>query len=154
MTTGQTSRGLGLALALCLTFTTAPSDMLAQEPPPAFSMHPEPRSLPEIQFENGEGETMSLADFKGSLVLLNIWATWCAPCRRLRPRRLDRHRKRQQRYRHRGNQLRQAALSTGHCRSLSMSGRIVCSRSFALTGPMCLYAITPSLLITKVSGTP
>jgi thiol-disulfide isomerase/thioredoxin len=48
-------------------------------------MHPEPRSLPQIQFENGEGETMSLADFKGSLVLLNIWATWCAPCRREMP---------------------------------------------------------------------
>ena len=85
MTTGQTSRGLGRALALCLTFATAPSDMLAQEPPPAFSMHPEPRSLPEIRFENGEGETMSLAEFKGSLVLLNIWATWCAPCRREMP---------------------------------------------------------------------
>jgi thiol-disulfide isomerase/thioredoxin len=85
MTIGQTSRGLGLALALCLTFTTAPSDMLAQKPPPAFSMHPEPRSLPEIRLENGEGETMSLADFKGSLVLLNIWATWCAPCRREMP---------------------------------------------------------------------
>jgi thiol-disulfide isomerase/thioredoxin len=85
MRTRQTSRGLGLAVALCLTFTTAPSDMLAQEPPPAFSMHPEPRSLPEIQFENGEGETLSMADFKGSLVLLNIWATWCAPCRREMP---------------------------------------------------------------------
>ena len=46
------------------------------------------------------------------------------------------------------------ALSTGHRRSLSMSGRIVSSRSFALTGPMCLCTITPSLLITKVSGTP
>jgi thiol-disulfide isomerase/thioredoxin len=85
MKTGQISHGLRLALALCLTLTTAPSDMLAQEPPPGFSMHPEPRSLPEIQFENGEGETMSLADFKGSLVLLNIWATWCAPCRREMP---------------------------------------------------------------------
>jgi thiol-disulfide isomerase/thioredoxin len=85
MKTRQTSHGLRLALALCLTFTMAPSDMLAQEPPPGFSMHPEPRSLPEIRFENGEGEAMSLADFKGSLVLLNIWATWCAPCRREMP---------------------------------------------------------------------
>jgi len=85
MKKGQTSHGLRLALALCLTFTMAPSDMLAQESPPGFSMHPEPRSLPEIQFENGRGETISLADFKGSLVLLNIWATWCAPCRREMP---------------------------------------------------------------------
>ena len=85
MTARQASPGRGLAFILCLIFTATLSDALAQEPPPAFSMHPEPRSLPEIQFENGEGETMSLADFKSSLVLLNIWATWCAPCRREMP---------------------------------------------------------------------
>ncbi len=31
------------------------------------------------------GETRSLADYRGQLVLLNIWATWCAPCRREMP---------------------------------------------------------------------
>lgn len=34
---------------------------------------------PEIAFEH-EGEAVTLADFRGRAVLVNIWATWCAPC--------------------------------------------------------------------------
>ena len=32
-----------------------------------------------------EGDTLSLADFRGSPLLVNIWATWCAPCRKEMP---------------------------------------------------------------------
>jgi thiol-disulfide isomerase/thioredoxin len=85
MTTRQTSRRPGLALGVGLLVTMALSEALAQVPPPTFSMHAAPRPLPETRFENGEGEAMSLADFRGSVVLLNIWATWCAPCRREMP---------------------------------------------------------------------
>ena len=83
--TRHASPGLGLALALGSLLVMALSDAQAQAPPPAFSMRTTPQPLPEIQFENGQGEAMSLADFKGSVVLLNIWATWCAPCRREMP---------------------------------------------------------------------
>lgn len=85
MTTGHASSGSRLALALGLLLITGLSDASAQVPPPAFSMRTTPQPLPEIEFENGEGAAMSLADFEGSVVLLNIWATWCAPCRREMP---------------------------------------------------------------------
>ena len=36
---------------------------------------------PELSLENLEGDTQSLADFKGNVVLVNNWATWCPPCK-------------------------------------------------------------------------
>ncbi len=34
----------------------------------------------ETSFVDGNGEKVSLADFRGKVILLNLWATWCAPC--------------------------------------------------------------------------
>ena len=53
--------------------------------PRSFVMHDAPRPLPEIRFENGNGEALTLADLMGKTVLLNIWATWCVPCREEMP---------------------------------------------------------------------
>ncbi|MBO6720114.1 MAG: redoxin family protein [Rhizobiaceae bacterium] len=53
--------------------------------PRSFVMHEAPRTLPEIKFENGNGEALTLADLRGKTVLLNIWATWCVPCREEMP---------------------------------------------------------------------
>jgi thiol-disulfide isomerase/thioredoxin len=44
-----------------------------------------PRPLPGLSFKNGDGADMTLADFKGKSVLLNLWATWCVPCREEMP---------------------------------------------------------------------
>jgi thiol-disulfide isomerase/thioredoxin len=77
---------LGLAWALSRAFPDASSTATAAvHPPPGFSVHENPRTLPEIRFETGEGETITLAHFRGRVVLLNLWATWCAPCRREMP---------------------------------------------------------------------
>jgi thiol-disulfide isomerase/thioredoxin len=40
-----------------------------------------PQSLKSLAFEGPDGKPMSLADLSGKTVLLNLWATWCAPCR-------------------------------------------------------------------------
>ena len=53
--------------------------------PRSFVMHESPRPLPEITFADGNGEALTLADLRGKTVLLNIWATWCVPCREEMP---------------------------------------------------------------------
>jgi thiol-disulfide isomerase/thioredoxin len=44
-----------------------------------------PKTLPQLEFRDGTGAARSLADWKGRTVLLNLWATWCVPCRKEMP---------------------------------------------------------------------
>ena len=48
-------------------------------------VRPKPLDLPEFTFAGADGKPKSLADFRGKIVLLNIWATWCVPCREEMP---------------------------------------------------------------------
>ena len=39
-----------------------------------------PQPAPEISLTDSDGKAVALADLKGKLVLINLWATWCQPC--------------------------------------------------------------------------
>jgi len=53
--------------------------------PLELSVFDRPRDLPEIHFADEEGHELTLGDFGGRVVLLNVWATWCVPCRKEMP---------------------------------------------------------------------
>jgi thiol-disulfide isomerase/thioredoxin len=42
---------------------------------------PSPGPAPDIAFVGPKGESLRIADFKGQVVVMNLWATWCPPCK-------------------------------------------------------------------------
>ncbi|MFL5025760.1 MAG: thiol:disulfide interchange protein TlpA [Microvirga sp.] len=64
---------------------TASLKPLARGEVAAVGVSNAPKPPPVIAFTGPEGQPMSLSDFKGKTVLVNLWATWCIPCREEMP---------------------------------------------------------------------
>ena len=69
---GACARSLDLAQAL---------DPLAHGDVAALILASTPNDLGAVTFQDNESKPTTIADFKGRTILLNLWATWCVPCR-------------------------------------------------------------------------
>ena len=43
------------------------------------------QSSPELSLKDAAGKTYNLSDYRGKIVVLNFWATWCVPCKKEMP---------------------------------------------------------------------
>ena len=79
--------GAGLAAALyvipgCSSNPGAPGDLksLAKGEMKSLAVDAQPTLAPTTPFVDAAGKTHTLAEFRGKAVVVNLWATWCAPC--------------------------------------------------------------------------
>ena len=72
---------IAIIAAIAAVSTTAAAKPLAEK----IILRDKPKPVQAFQFADGEGKSRGLSDSRGKSVLLNIWATWCVPCRKEMP---------------------------------------------------------------------
>ncbi|MCS6906931.1 MAG: TlpA disulfide reductase family protein [Anaerolineales bacterium] len=79
---GLTLIGAGLILiGVTIPFLFSKSEALSGLGDQSLRPVPMNQPAPELTLQDLEGRTVSLADYRGQVVLVNNWATWCPPCR-------------------------------------------------------------------------
>lgn len=72
--------GVFLTLAPILSLALAPPPVARADQVGDFSPIDPPLPTPKEDFQDQLGARLTLADFRGDVVVLNFWASWCAPC--------------------------------------------------------------------------
>ncbi len=83
--TGGLAGNAGVAACVGARPATTAMAPLARGEVAAFKVNERPALATSLAFKGPDGRQLTLADFRGRAVLLNLWATWCAPCRHEMP---------------------------------------------------------------------